>query len=262
MLYLAGCLLTLYVLLCLLLYFFQEQFFFFPEKLSQNHRFSFQQPFSEVSVRTKDNRVLHALHFKVDSAKGVIFYLHGNAGSLRSWGEEAAVYTQLHYDVFMPDYPGYGKSEGTIRSEEKLYQDMQAAYDKLKESYAEENIVVLGYSIGTGPAARLAATNHPRLLILQAPFYSLTDVMRQHYSILPTFLLKYRFDTFQWIQQCSMPVVLFHGDHDEIIAYQSSVKLKRFLKEKDGLVKLEGGTHNGMSSHPAYVREIKRVLAK
>ena len=262
MLHLAGSLLLLYVLLCLLLYFFQERFIFFPEKLSQDHRFSFRLPFSEVNLRTKEDRLLHALHFKADSANGVIFYLHGNAGSVRSWGEEAAVYTQLHYDVFMPDYPGYGKSEGTISSEEQLYRDMQAAYDKLKESYAEKDIVILGYSIGTGPAARLAATNHPRLLILQAPFYSLSVVMRQHYPILPTFLLKYRFNTFMWIQQSSMPVVLFHGTRDEIIPYQSSVKLKGLLSEKDSLITLEGGTHNGMSRHPAYAPAIKKVLEK
>jgi uncharacterized protein len=262
MLYLIGILLLFYMLICLLLYFFQERFIFFPEKLRKDERFSFRQPFSEVSIRAGDNTALHALHFKADSAKGVIFYLHGNAGSLRGWGGEAAVYTRLGYDVFMPDYRSYGKSEGAISSEEQLSQDMQAAYRKLKESYAEEEIVVLGYSIGTGPAVRLAATNRPSLLILQAPYYSLVDVMRQHYPIVPTFLLKYRFEIYKWIQRCSMPVVLFHGNRDEIISYQSSVKLKALLKKEDKLITLEGGTHNGMSSHPAYLIEIEKVLAK
>jgi pimeloyl-ACP methyl ester carboxylesterase len=216
----------------------------------------------EISIRTNDNTPLHSLLFRAGSAKGVIFYLHGNAGSVRGWGEEASVYTALGYDVFMPDYRGYGKSEGTISSENQIYEDMQAAYNELKERYAEKEIVVLGYSIGTGPATKIAATNYPRLLILQTPYYSLPDVMREHYPIIPTFLLKYRFETYKMIQECRMPVVLFHGTRDEVIPYQSSVKLKALLKEGDQLITLSGAGHNGITSHPDYEREIRKVLLR
>ncbi|HZH38384.1 MAG TPA: alpha/beta fold hydrolase [Flavisolibacter sp.] len=150
--------------------------------------------------------------FKTDSAKGLVFYLHGNAGSLDNWGDVARRYTALNYDVFMLDYPGYGKSEGAIKSETQLFNAIQSAYDKVKEQYHEDSIVVLGYSIGTGPAAHLAATNHPGLLILQAPYYSLTDMMRHTYPIIPTFLLKYKFRTNEYLKNCKMPVVIFHGD--------------------------------------------------
>ncbi len=85
MLYILGLLLLFYLLICLFLYFFQERFIFFPEKLAKNESFTFQQKFEEVTIRSQDGTLLHALHFKSDSAKGVIFYLHGNAGSLRSW---------------------------------------------------------------------------------------------------------------------------------------------------------------------------------
>jgi pimeloyl-ACP methyl ester carboxylesterase len=84
--------------------------------------------------------------------------------------------------------------------------------------------------------------------------------MRLHYSYLPTFLLKYRFETYRRLTDCNMPVVLFHGTNDEIIPFQSSVRLKAVLKEEDRLIPLTGGTHNGMSSHPAYRKEISRVL--
>jgi pimeloyl-ACP methyl ester carboxylesterase len=71
--------------------------------------------------RPKDRNLLNALLFKTDSAKGLVFYLHGNAGSLDNWGDVARRYTALDYDVFMLDYPGYGKSEGAIKSETQLF---------------------------------------------------------------------------------------------------------------------------------------------
>lgn len=165
-------------------------------------------------------------YFKADTSKGLIFYLHGNAGSLKSWGEIAKTYTSLHYDLFILDYRGYGKSEGTISSEAQLYKDVHVVYNNLKTKYDENKIIVLGYSIGTGPATELAAANHPKLLILQAPYYSMTDLMKHNYPIIPAFLLKYKFETNKNIRNCKMPIVIFHGDNDEVIYFQSSLKLK------------------------------------
>ena len=76
-------------MICLVLYFFQEKLIFFPDKLDKNYKFSFNQPFEEVNIKTKGGNVLNGLLFKSDKAKGLIFYLHGNAGSLNSWGEVA-----------------------------------------------------------------------------------------------------------------------------------------------------------------------------
>ena len=253
-------LLIFYVLICVGLYFFQEKLLFFPDKLNKNHKYSFARPFEELFIKTKDRNLLNALLFKTDSAKGLVFYLHGNAGSLNNWGDVARRYTALDYDVFMLDYPGYGKSEGAIKSETQLFNAIQSAYDKVKEQYHEDSIVVLGYSIGTGPAAHLAATNHPGLLILQAPYYSLTDMMRHTYPIIPTFLLKYKFRTNEYLKNCKMPVVIFHGDQDEIIYYGSSLKLKEEMKTGDTLITLKGQGHNGMTENPEYLAAIQTVL--
>ena len=245
-----------------LLYFFQERLIFFPEKLPADHRFQFAQPFEEIIITTDDNTKLSNVLFKAPSAKGVIFYLHGNAGSLDSWGDVATVYTDLNYDLFMIDYRGYGKSEGHINSEKKLYADVQLAYNTLKSRYDESNIVVLGYSIGTGLATKIAAFNNPRLLILQAPFYNFTDLVKNIYPFVPTFLLKYKFQTDKLIRECKMPLVIFHGDRDEIIYYGSSVKLSRLFKNGDRLVTLQGEGHNGMSSNPQYLNELKTILPR
>lgn len=254
--------LVIYIVICGLLYFFQEKLIFFPEKLDKDFKFRFYQNFQEISVTTQDNKSLSALLFKSDSSKGVIFYLHGNAGSLASWGEAAQIYTDLNYDVFMLDYRGFGKSEGEIYSQDQLYQDVQAAYDRLKTEYDESKIIVLGYSIGTAPATKIAATNRPKSLILQAPFYSLTDMMKHLYPIIPVFILKYKFETNKFVKECTMPIVIFHGNLDEVIYYNSSVKLKELIKESDRLITLNGQGHNGMSNNPGYIKELQKILMK
>jgi uncharacterized protein len=250
----------LYIIICTALYFFQEKLIFFPEKLSADYKFTFSQKFEELSFKTKDNSKLSGILFKADSSKGLIFYLHGNAGSLNSWGEIAKTYTDLNYDLFMLDYRGYGKSERSISSQGQLYGDIQLVYDSLKVKYDENRIIILGYSIGTGLAAKLASSNNPNLLIIQAPYYSLTDMMKHSYSIIPTFLLKYKFTTNEYIKECKMPVVIFHGDKDEVIYYESSLKLKKLFKPADTLITLTGQGHNGMSDNPQYLIEIRKVL--
>lgn len=249
-----------YVIICCLAYFLQEKLIFFPEKLSRDHRFEFDQPFHELSFNMEDGTVLNGVLFKADRSRRLIFYLHGNAGSINGWGEVAKFYTDAGYDLFMPDYRGYGKSEGRIGSQHQFYNDIQAVYDSIKASYQEDSIIVLGYSIGTGAASWLASRNNPRLLILQAPYYSLTDMMKHNYPILPTFLLKYKFTTNQFLPPCKMPVVIFHGDADEVIYYGSSVKLSKLFKVQDKLITLKGAGHNGMSDREDYREAFKAIV--
>lgn len=252
--------LAIYAIGCGLLFFFQEAIIFHPEKLNKDLNFQFDQPFEEVKITTKDNKNLHGLFFKANQSKGLIFYLHGNAGSVKGWGDVAKTYTDLHYDVFIIDYRGYGKSEGDIRSEQQFYNDIQMAYNLFKENYEEKNIVVLGYSIGTGAAAKVASENNPKLLILQAPYYNLKDIMKQSFPFVPTFLLKYKFETNKFIQNCKMPVVIFHGDKDEVIYYGSSLKLQKLFKENDKLFTLRGMGHNGITYNPEYNIRLREIL--
>lgn len=254
--------LSIYIGICALLYFFQEKLIFFPEKLPKEFKFEFDQNYEELTFETEDRVLLNGVLFKADSSRGLIFYLHGNAGSLRSWGRVAGVYTDLGYDLFMLDYRGYGKSEGRISSEKQFYSDIQLVYDSLNAIYNELDIIILGYSIGTGAATKLASVNNPGLLILQAPYYSLKDMMRYNYSMLPTYILKYDFETNNFIKDCKMPIVIFHGDRDEVIYYESSLRLKELLKKNDTLITLNGQGHNGMSDNPEYQVEMSKILGK
>lgn len=249
---------------CLLLYFQQERLLFFPTRLATNYRFQFPGRFEEGWMTAADGTRLNGLLFRADSAhaKGLIFYLHGNGGALDSWGEVAPTYTRLGYDVFLLDYRGYGKSEGRITSQAQLLADADMAYRHLLKEYAEEHIVLLGYSLGTGLAAWLAAQHHPKQLILQAPYPSMRAMARQHYPWVPVFIMRYPLHTDRVLPRVRAPIVIFHGDQDEVISYQSALKLKTLLKPQDQFITLRGAGHNGLTDNPDYLTAIQEVLAK
>jgi len=251
-----------YVSICLLLYFFQEKLIFHPQKLAPGFAFQFENKFEEVFIKTGSGNKIHGLFFHCDNPKGLIFYLHGNAGSLANWGNVAPTYIALGYDVFIPDYPGYGKSHGTISNEQELIADLQSVYDTTRKNYSEDRIIILGYSIGTGPAAALASTNHPRLLILQAPYYNLPDLVHHSYPVLPTFILRYKFQINEFLKTCKCPVVIFHGTDDEVIYFESSARLKKEMGDKITLIPLPGQAHNGMTDNPDYRILLRKLLSE
>jgi pimeloyl-ACP methyl ester carboxylesterase len=179
---------------------------------------------------------------------------------LDTWADIGKHYAPRGYDVFVMDYRGFGKSEGEIYSEEQFYSDVQDCYDAMKKRYDECKIVVIGYSIGTASASMLAATNSPKMLVLQAPYYSLGDMMHNMYPFVPDFLLKYEFENFNFIPKVKSPVLIFHGDADEIIYYGSSLKLKEHFKKTDRLITLPGAGHLGLNSNETYLKELATVL--
>lgn len=240
--------------------FFQEKIIFIPEKLNKKYKFEFENIFEELNFKTKDNTVLNGLLFKAKKSKGLVFYLHGNAGSLKNWGYISELYTNLDYDIFILDYRGFGKSEGEINSEKQLFQDNQFVYDELKKEYSEKNIIIIGYSIGSGMACKLASENNPKHLILKAPYYSFTDLVKNKYPFVPSFILKYNMDSNKFIKNCKMPITIFHGDNDNVIYYGSSIKLKNQNKDKINFITLKGQSHNGINENYDYVYELMDIL--
>jgi len=252
--------LSLYVIVCVVFYFAQEKFIFYPEKLDKDYIFHFNEDFEEIFVQMEDGLKLNGLLFKVEDSKGLIFYLHGNAGALNSWGSIAPFYTDMGYDVFFLDYRGFGKSEGHIYSQEQLFADIQTVYDRMKELYNEDKIIALGYSIGTCPATWLASVNKPAMLILQAPYYSLTDVIISIFPFMPRYFIEYKLETYKYITDCTMPVIIFHGDEDKVIDYNNSVRLKDLLKPNDVLITLKGEGHNNITENALYQSKMESLL--
>ncbi|QKG52185.1 alpha/beta hydrolase [Hymenobacter sp. BRD67] len=258
-----GVLLILYVLGCAWLYVKQETLLFYPQRLPAAYKFGFPGKYIEYTIISADGIPLNGLLFKADAAKGLVFFLHGNAGSLADWGRLAPVYQQLGYDVFMLDYRGYGKSQGTITSQAQLLNDVEAAYQQVASRYAENTVVIAGYSLGTGPAAWLATRHQPKLLLLHAPYYSMTD-MAAHtipvWPLLPNLLLRYPLPTNEFVTRLKCPLMLVHGDRDQVIPYASSLRLKALCATGSQLLIIPAAGHNGLTDKFNYRQAIRRLL--
>lgn len=185
----------------LLIYFFQHKFFFQPEKLPPDFKFAYEHlKADEKTVEPESGAKINYLHFQVDEPKGVVIYLKGNTKSIKGWGKFAIDFTRLGYEVIMMDYRGFGKSTGK-RTVEAMKRDSQFIYDIVKNEFSEEKIVVYGRSLGSGFAARLAAKNNPRLLILTSPLYSLLRTIHRYLPFMPAKpFLRYNIPTFQYLK--------------------------------------------------------------
>ena len=147
------------------------------------------------------------------------------------------------YDIFIPDYRGYGKTEGRVTSNAQLLSDAQRAYDHVKDHYEEKDIIVVGYSLGTGMASHVAMAPHkPRHLFLAAPYTSLTDVKDKYLWMFPDFLLKYRLSNEDHLDKVTAPITLMHGTADEIIDYDLGAALKQKYPRVE-FVSKEGMSH-------------------
>lgn len=255
-----GFILLVAFLLLLLLYKFQERLIFFPEKLPIHHFFRFNEKFEELNFHPEENVTINALLFYADSPKGLIIYFHGNAGSLNSWGEVAKDLIPFNYDVLIADFRGYGKSTGVIENEEQLHKDATFVYNEMMKKYPEQKMIVYGRSLGSGIASKLSAAFSPSALILETPFYSMTDIARTYYPVLPaSLILKYKFENYAWLQKANCPVYLIHGTKDEIVPYNSSSRLAG-ISAKIKLFTIEGGAHNNLSDFPEYHASLKSIL--
>lgn len=251
----------IYFLYVSYIYFNQEEMVFIHSKLDKNYQFDFDNDFEEIEIQSFDNTKLHGLLFKTENAKGLVFFLHGNAGALDSWGKIANSYTNLGYDIFMLDYRGFGKSEGEVEDGEQVLKDVDMAYQNISKRYLQKDKIVLGYSIGTGPAAYLASKYNPNQLILLAPYYNFNELAKERVPFFPDFLKKFDFPTNTYIKKTTSNVSIFHGNEDHVIVVENTKRLQKLLKPNDKVFFLEDQGHLGMNDNEVYQKELKLMFA-
>lgn len=249
-----------YIGSCAFLYYNQERFYFHPKTLPTDYKYSFDTDFEEINIPVDKNNSLNSLLFKSKNTKGVILYLHGNAGAIHDWGKRAHLYTDNNYDVLFLDYRGYGKNHNQIESETMLHNDIQKVYDFLKSRYDEQQITVLGFSIGSGLAANVAANNNPKQLILEAPYYSFESLVKKIAPLVPSFLINYKIPTHEYIPKIKCPIIIFHGKDDFLIEPENSIALQKIKPEKIQVHFIDNCNHNGIYRSSYYFNKLPSIL--
>lgn len=253
--------LGVYLLFSFVLYYLQELFLFKPEKLPPSFRFIYKnRDVKEFNVKTRDGAVINGLHFKCKKPKGVVLYLKGNSKSIKGWGKFAVDFVRLNYDVVMVDYRGFGKSTGR-RSQKAIKNDMQFIYDKIHKIVEEKYIILYGRSMGSGFATKLASTNSPRMLILDAPYYSLKHLANRYLPFMPlSIIMRYPVPTYKWIKYVHCPIHIIHGTNDKLIPFKSSIKLANINPDKTRLWSVVGGGHKNLNTFRSYHEKLEEIV--
>ena len=172
--------------------------------------------------------------------KKAIIRCHGNAEDALSTLDMLEPLAEAGYTVASVDYPGYGLSDGSP-DEEGCYRNVHRLYDWLieKRGFKPEDIIVDGFSIGTGPATELAATRPCGGLILEAPFLSAPRAVTR-VRLLPVD----PFPNLKRIGDVKCRVLMIHGTNDGVIPYSQGQALFKLANEPKRFVTVDDGDHN------------------
>ena len=261
-LYVLLIILAIYVIVSIALYFLQDYFLFQAEKLPKDFQFFYEnQETEEYNLETRDGAVINGLLFKPkNESKGVVLYLKGNSKSIKGWGKFAVDFTRHDYSVLMIDYRGFGKSTGK-RSQKAIKRDLQEIYNLVKEKATEERMIVYGRSLGSGFAAKLASMNNPKMLILDAPYYSLTKVTGRYMPFMPlSIIMKYPLPTYKWLKYVKCPIHIIHGTNDKLIPFKTSVKLSQIQPKITRLYTVIGGGHKNLNNFESYHKMLGEII--
>ena len=208
-----------------------------------------------VDIGTNGVRIAAVVHGPEHGKKALI-RCHGNAEDMMQTLWAIGELCGDGYTVSSVDYPGYGLSNGSP-DEEGCYRTVHRLYDWLveKRGFKPKDIIVDGFSVGTGPAVELAATKPVGGLILEAPFLSAPRVVTK-VRILPVD----PFPNLKRIGDVKCPVLFFHGTSDRVIPYEHGRALFGLAREPKRFVSIDGGDHNdfpAVMGVDEYLREIR-----
>ena len=177
-------------------------------------------------------------------AKGTLFYLHGNKGSMEQCRWEIEPFLDAGYHVWTMDYRKFGESRGPV-NEIRLLGDAKMVYEEILKT--EQIDIIWGRSFGSGIATYLASLNSPKRLVLETPYWSLPDAAGYTRPFLLSCLFRYRLPTNEYMEYVQCPVHMIHGKADEKITFESSKRLDKLCGELDlqgKFHKIPGGMHN------------------
>jgi alpha-beta hydrolase superfamily lysophospholipase len=256
-------LLIVYALGGILLWHFQEKLLLHPKSVPATFSYDFKLPHREWLIPVDENDTLHIVQFHPAAnikRKGAVLFFHGNRDNIKRYLRYAITLTNKGYDVWMADYPGFGKTTGRF-TEQRVYQDARIVYQLAEKEFAADSIIIYGKSLGTGIASELASVKKCRRLILETPYYSIPQLARDHFPIYPTNRMsRYRFPTYEYLSYIESPVTIFHGTDDGVIPYKHAARLKNSLKSNDEFVTVPDAIHNNLLDFELFRKKLNDLL--
>jgi alpha-beta hydrolase superfamily lysophospholipase len=255
-------LLMIYCLIGIVLYYLQDKIMFHPAPLAADYNYNFHTPYKEINLPYNASTNINIIQFttKDTAPKGVVLYFHGNKDNIARYEYCTSSFTKNGYEVWMIDYAGYGKSTGAF-TEQATYDWSLLFYKLARARFSPDSIILYGKSMGTGFATQLASIRDCKKLILETPFYSYPSVMGVYFPIYPVErMIRFKVPTWQYMQQVTAPVTIFHGTDDGVVRYSNAQRLKPFLKPSDEFITIEGGSHNNLATYPVYQQKLDSLL--
>ena len=201
----------------------------------------------DANFAAADGTKLHGWYVRHSQPKAHALLLHGNAGNVTVLAETLRILNRRHQlAVLALDYRGYGRSEGKP-TEAGVLMDARAGRKWLaeKEGISEGDVVLMGTSLGGGVAVDLASRDGARGLVLCSTFTSLPDVAQHHLKWLPmSWLMTMRMNSLEKIKEYRGPLLLSHGDADEVVPYAQGLALFEGAPGKKRMITVPGGKHN------------------
>jgi fermentation-respiration switch protein FrsA (DUF1100 family) len=211
--------------------------------------------FEDAWFASADGTRLHGWYVPHEQARATVLYCHGNGGNVACWADAArTLHDRVGASVMLFDYRGYGRSEGKP-SEPGVLADARAARAWLaqREGIAENQIVLMGRSLGGAVAVDLAAADGARALVLESTFTSIPDVAQTMFPLLPVHLLmQTQFNSAKKIANYHGPLLQSHGTADRLIPYSIGARLFHAANEPKLIFTIPGGDHNDPQTEQYY----------
>jgi fermentation-respiration switch protein FrsA (DUF1100 family) len=237
---------AVYIGLVALMYVAQRSLMYFPETVRTSPAQAGLPEAEEIMLDAADGERIVAWHVAPRGDQPVVLYFHGNGGALRYRADRYRALTQDGTGLLALSYRGYGGSSGRP-SEGGLLEDARATYAFAASRYPAARFALWGESLGTGVAVALAAEKRVARLVLEAPFLSAVDIAAAAYPFVPVrLLMKDQFRSDLRIRNVTAPVLIVHGDRDNVIPIASGEQLYELISGPKRFLRIPGAGHEDL----------------
>ena len=222
----------LYFFVLVFLYFYQRNLLYLPNENNYSGD-KISVDIQKVKIPTSDNiELLGWYHEKNLKDHKTLVYFHGNAGSLENRIHKLNHFKNMNINFLIIAWRGFSGNNGKP-TEEGLYIDGKSAIDWLiKKGVDEKNLILYGESLGTGVATHLAQNKNYAGVILETPFTSMIDTAKKFYPYIPvSLLLKDKFENYKKIKNINSPILVMHGEVDQIVPFFMGKKIYELANE-------------------------------